>query len=497
VTTIAQQGEVIPDLDIGRIEELTSASAVPDRSRVADILDRARTRSGLDLDETADLLRISDPELKEGVFAAARAVKEGIYGRRMVLFAPLYASNECSNNCLYCAFRRDNTDLRRRTLTMPEIAEETRILEEEGHKRVLLVLGESQRSAVEYAVEAVRTVYETRSERPVGHTLREACACAASVAGGVHEPRPQVGEIRRVNVNMAPMTTEQFGELKGAGIGTYQCFQETYHPQQYAYLHPSGAKANYGWRLSVFDRAMASGIDDVGLGVLYGLYDYRFDTLALLAHAHYLDERYGVGPHTISFPRIEPAQNAPAAENIPYPVSDDEIMLVVAAIRLSCPYTGIIMTTREAPALRRQLLGLGVSQLSAGSRTYPGAYADGRAHVEEAEQFAIGDTRPPDLVIRELAESGYIPSFCTACYRLGRTGHAFMDKAKPGDIQSFCTPNAILTFQEYLCDYASPETRAAGERVIAEGLAEVLPSLRPTVDARLASIRAGERDLYL
>jgi 2-iminoacetate synthase len=290
---------------------------------------------------------------------------------------------------------------------------------------------------------------------------------------------------------------EDFRELKGSGIGTYQCFQETYHPQQYAYLHPSGRKADYGWRLGVLDRAFAGGIDDVGLGVLYGLCDYRFDTLAVLAHGQYLDTRYGVGPHTISFPRVEPAQNAPAAENIPYPVSDDEIMMAVAVIRLSCPYTGIIMTTREQPELRRELLGLGVSQLSAGSRTYPGAYADGRAHVEEAEQFALGDTRTLDAVIRELAESDYIPSFCTACYRLGRTGHDFMDKAKPGEIQSFCTPNAILTFQEYLSDYAGPETRAAGERVIDRALGEVLPALRQTVEERLARIRAGTRDLYL
>ncbi|MFB3880602.1 MAG: [FeFe] hydrogenase H-cluster radical SAM maturase HydG [Armatimonadota bacterium] len=470
MTATKHQGAVVPELDSERIEGLSGNRSAPDRGRIADILAKARTRCGLDLDETADLLWVSDPETREAVFAAAREVKEGIYGRRMVLFAPLYASNECSNNCLYCAFRRDNRELKRRTLTMPEIAEEVRILEEEGHKRVLLVLGESQRSAVEYAVEAVSTICQTKAGR---------------------------GEIRRVNVNMAPLTTEQFRGLKGAGIGTYQCFQETYHPQQYAYLHPSGAKADHGWRLGVFDRAMAAGIDDVGLGVLYGLYDYRYDTLALMAHAHYLDERYGVGPHTISFPRVEPAQNAPAAESIPYPVSDDEIRMVVAAIRLSVPYTGIIMTTREAPALRRELLGLGVSQLSAGSRTYPGAYADGRAHVEEAEQFAIGDTRPPDAVIRELAENGYIPSFCTACYRLGRTGHDFMDKAKPGDIQSFCTPNALLTFQEYLCDYASGETRAAGERVIAEALAEVLPSLRPAVEARLAEVRAGKRDLYL
>lgn len=461
--------EAAPELDIERIEELAGMTSEPDRHRVADILEKAKTRVGLDLDETADLLLLRHPELRQHVLASAREVKEAIYGRRIVLFAPLYASNECSNNCLYCAFRRDNKDLIRRTLTMEEIAQEIRVIEDMGHKRVLLVLGESSQSGVAYAENAVRTTYETTSGR---------------------------GEIRRVNVNMAPLSVEDFRRLKEAGIGTYQCFQETYHPEQYRYLHPSGRKADYGWRLGVFDRAFAAGIDDVGLGVLYGLSDYRFDTLALLAHAQYLDERYGVGPHTLSFPRIEPAQNAPAAENIPYPVSDDEILMIVAILRLSCPYTGIIMSTRESPDMRRQLLGLGVSQMSAASRVYPGAYADGRAHVEEAEQFALGDTRPADAVIRDLTEGGYIPSFCTACYRLGRTGHEFMEKAKPGEIQSFCTPNGILTFQEYLMDYAGDETRAVGERVIAEALRDVIPTLRATVESRLERIRAGERDLY-
>lgn len=461
--------KVVPELGLERIGELARATSEPDRRRVEDILEKARSRVGLDLEETADLLHLRDPELRQHVLASARTVKEAIYGRRIVLFAPLYASNECTNNCLYCAFRRDNKDLVRRTLTMEEIAQEVTLIEDMGHKRVLLVLGDSSHSDSAYAENAIRTIYETKSGR---------------------------GEIRRVNVNMAPQSVESFRRLKDVGIGTFQSFQETYEPEQYAHLHPSGSKADYGWRLGAFDRAFAAGIDDVGLGVLYGLYDYRFDTLALLAHAQYLDTRYGVGPHTLSFPRMEPAQNAPAAKNIPYPVSDDDILTVVAILRLSCPYTGIIMSTREVPEMRRQLLALGVSQISAASRVYPGAYADGRAHVEESEQFALGDTRPADAVILDLAESGYIPSFCTACYRLGRTGHEFMDKAKPGDIQSFCTPNAILTFQEYLTDYACEETRAVGKQVIAKALDDVVPSLRAAVEGRLERIRAGERDLY-
>jgi 2-iminoacetate synthase len=460
----------VPELNLPEIERLVREAAPPDRSELADTLAKATSLAGLELPEVAGLLRTGDPEARQEVFAAARQVKQLIYGRRMVLFAPLYASNECSNNCLYCAFRRDNHALIRRTLTMAEIAEEIRILEDMGHKRVLLVVGESGASGADYAAEAISTTYATRSGN---------------------------GEIRRVNANMAPLTVEGFRVLKQAGVGTYQCFQETYHPEQYCRLHPSGPKADYEWRLGVMERALAGGVDDVGMGVLFGLYDHHFDVLALLAHAQYLDRRYGVGPHTLSFPRIEPAQNAPAAEHVPWPVSDDELLLIVAVLRLATPYTGIIMSTRESPEMRRTLFGLGVSQLSAASRTYPGAYADGRAHVAEEEQFCLGDTRPLDAVVRDLCENGYVPSFCTSCYRLGRTGHDFMDLAKPGEIQRFCTPNALLTFQEYLLDYATPETRAAGERVIAEALGEVVPTLRSTVEQGLRAIREGKRDLYL
>lgn len=462
--------DITPELDLAKIEELRARTAMPEEACLEEILAKARTRKGLSLEEVAALLTVRDPEARERVFATAREVKEGIYGRRMVLFAPLYASNECHNNCLYCAFRRDNTGLVRRTLSLEEIATEVRALEEEGHKRILLVTGESGKTGAEYAAEAVRTIYATRAGK---------------------------GEIRRVNVNMAPLTVEGFRVLREAGIGTYQCFQETYHPEQYHRLHPSGPKADYAGRLGVFDRCFAAGVDDVGMGALLGLYDYRFEVLALLSHAAYLDKRYGVGPHTISFPRVEPAQNAPAAQRIPYPVSDEELKLIVATLRLAVPYTGLILSTRERPELRRQLVELGVSQLSAGSRTYPGGYADGRAHLEQEEQFTLADTRSLEEVIRELAESGYIPSFCTACYRLGRTGEHFMEMAKPGEIQQFCTPNGLLTFQEYLLDYAGPETRAVGERVIGEMLAETTPLLRPVVEARLAELRAGKRDLYL
>jgi 2-iminoacetate synthase len=469
MSVMSTKHAAVPELGLEVVEKLILEPPMLDSHRLDDILAKARALAGLDLSDVAALLQAGREERGE-IFAAAREMKERIYGRRMVLFAPLYASNECSNDCLYCAFRKGNHDLVRRTLTMDEIAAEIRTLEEMGHKRVLLVLGESGKSGADYAVKAIERAYATRSGR---------------------------GEIRRANANMAPLPVEGFRALKAAGVGTYQCFQETYHPEQYRSLHLSGRKADYGWRLSVFDRAFAGGVDDVGMGVLFGLYDYRFDLLALVSHAQYLDQRYGVGPHTISFPRIEPAQNAPAAEHVPYPVSDDDLRLIVAVIRLAVPYTGIIMSTRESPQLRRELVGLGVSQLSAASRVYPGGYGDGRAHVEEGEQFHLGDTRSVDTVIHDLAEDGYLPSFCTACYRLGRTGHDFMEFAKPGDIQQYCTPNALLTFQEYLIDYASPETRTVGERLVDGLLAEVTPPLRATIEERLAAIRAGERDLYL
>ena len=468
ITTEARESG--PQLDLRRIADLLRETEAPDRPRLSDILAKARLRLGLELDEVAALLMVSDPEQREEIYAAAREVKEGIYGRRMVLFAPLYASNECINSCLYCAFRKENRDLARRTLSMPDIVEETRALEDMGHKRVLLVLGERGKSDVDYAVEAIETIYATLSGR---------------------------GEIRRVNVNMAPLTVEGFRALHEAGVGTYQCFQETYHPDQYRALHPSGRKADYHWRLGVFDRAFEGGIDDVGMGVLFGLYDFRFEVLALLAHTQYLDQRYGVGPHTISFPRLEPAQNAPAAENPPAPVADEDVPLIVAVLRLAVPYTGIIMSTRETPEMRRELFGLGVSQLSAASRVYPGAYRDGREHVESAEQFHVGDCRPLDEVISELCADGYLPSFCTACYRSGRTGEQFMSMAKPGEIQRFCTPNALLTFQEYLIDYASPETRAVGTRLLAGMLDQVEPPLKPALEQRLAEILRGERDRYL
>lgn len=457
-------------IDEALIFEMLKKNGRPDPGRVAEVIAKARTLAGLTLDETAVLLQADDDATTESVLTAAREVKQAIYGKRLVLFAPLYISNECKNNCLYCAFRSDNTELKRKSLTVEEVKAEVRVLEEMGHKRLLLVYGES--TGIDYYVETIAAVYDTK----VGN-----------------------GEIRRVNVNLAPLTTADFRILKDTGIGTYQCFQETYHRETYRKMHPSGVKSIYEWRLMSQDRAVKAGIDDVALGVLFGLYDWRFEILALLMHAQHLEQEFGVGPHTISFPRIEPALNSKVSMEPPWPVSDRDFKRLVAILRLAVPYTGLILTTRETPAMRHEIMDLGTSQLSAGSRTHPGGYCDSkREHAPDVEQFTLGDTRPLDVVIREIAEMGYVPSFCTACYRLGRTGADFMDLAKPGLIQKFCLANALLTFQEYLMDYASPETRARGEQTIRDQLPDI-PSenRRRETEERLAMITTlGRRDLY-
>lgn len=443
----------------------------PEPARVRDIIAKARELKGLDLSETAVLLTTRDEDLEEEIFEAARDVKLAIYGKRLVLFAPLYIANHCSNNCLYCAFRRDNTELIRRTLTLDEIAEEVRLLENQGHKRLLMLMGEdSTLCSLDHFIASIETAYATKTNK---------------------------GEIRRINVEIAPLSVDDFRRLKAARIGTYVVFQETYHRDTYRRVHPTGRKADYDWRITAMDRAMQAGIDDVGIGVLFGLYDYRFEVLALLMHAQHLDKTYGVGPHTISVPRIYPAKNAPLSFAPPHPVTDGQFKRIVAVLRLSVPYTGMILSTRESPNLRHEVFELGISQISAGSRTNPGGYHAGKEHSPDDEQFSLGDTRRTDDVIRAIVEQGYMPSFCTACYRLGRTGQDFMDLAKPGLIQQYCLPNAILTFQEYLEDYASNGTREAGERLIASMLSDIpTETRRAAVKERIERIRAGKRDLY-
>jgi 2-iminoacetate synthase len=456
-------------VDETAVSAALAEATTPDEVRLAELLAKARECKGLTRDEVAELLRVTAPEGVEAVFDAARYVKSRIYGERVVLFAPLYVSNDCVGDCLYCGYRRSNTELERRTLSEDEVGTEVRWLIDHGYKRLLLVFGEHPRNDVHGMVRAVEAVYNTRHGS---------------------------GEIRRVNVNAAPLSCEDFRILRPAGIGTFQVFQETYHRATYERAHPSGPKANYDWRLTVWDRCFPAGIDDMGLGVLFGLYDWRWDLLALLDHAAYLDRTYGVGPHTISVPRLEPALNAPWANEPPAPVDDDTFKRLIALIRLAVPYTGMILSTRESPGMRRECMRLGISQISAGSRTSPGGYSD--RHEDEAErQFTVGDDRSLDEVMHDLCRMGYLPSFCTACYRAGRTGQDFMALAKPGTIHHMCLPNALLTFKEYLLDYASPATREAGERIIERNLQDVTrESLRRQTLDRLRRLELGERDLY-
>jgi 2-iminoacetate synthase len=454
-----------------KIFSLLEAGKSAGKPRALEVIAKARECNGLELDELAVLLQTDDPEVVSSIYEAALYVKNTIYGKRMVFFAPLYVSNVCANNCLYCGFRRDNKELVRRVLTRDEIRREIEILLSEGHKRVLLVAGEHPTlSGIDYIEEAVATVYETR----VGN----------------------VG-IRRVNVNCAPLSVEDFKRLKATGIGTYQCFQETYHLETYKHMHPSGPKKDYLWRLLAPDRAMEAGIDDVGVGALFGLTDHRFEVMGVLAHAQYLEGKFGVGPHTISVPRLEPALNAPAANTPPHAVNDDNMRRIVSCLRLAVPYTGIILTTRERSEFRTELIALGVSQVSAGSRTSPGGYYAAKAHAPEAEQFCIGDERSLSEVMCSLCKDNYIPSFCTACYRTGRTGERFMGLAKHGEIHKMCGPNALLSLKEYLVDYAQGETRQEGERVLTECLEDLPTELRKKTQELLARIEAGDRDVYV
>ncbi len=460
-------------IDDNRIEGILEQARNPEPIRIREIIDKARELKGLALEEVALLLQAEDDELIGAILQAAHKIKEDIYGNRLVLFAPLYVANHCSNNCLYCGFRRDNKELNRVALTMEQIRKEVEVLEREGHKRLLMLCGEHpSRSSLEYFMEAIETAYATKTERG--------------------------GEIRRINVEIAPLKADEYKELKKTGIGTCVLFQETYHHETYKVMHPSGPKKDFAWRLTAMHRAQEGGINDVGIGALFGLYDYKYEVLGLLLHALQLEKDCGVGPHTISIPRLEPAFNAPAAIAPPHPVNDHDFKKLVAIIRMAVPYTGIILSTRENPALRSEVFAYGVSQISAGSRTNPGGYQDDTSDAFRAAQFNLGDTRTLDEVILDITEHGHIPSFCTACYRLGRTGKDFMDLAKPGLIQKFCQTNALFTFKEYLMDYASPQTREAGEKLIAETLAKSFKTNRRQMACkRLQQIEDGVRDVYI
>lgn len=455
------------------IYSLIEDEKLKDKNLQREIIQKASDAKGLTLKESAALLNISDPELLDELFHKAKEVKEKIYGNRLVLFAPLYVTNLCVNNCLYCAFRKDNKELKRRTLTLDEVEEEARYLVLTGQKRILLVAGEHPKKAsMEFLGEAISRIY------------------SININGN---------NIRRLNVNTAPLTLSDFKLLKSFGIGTYQCFQETYHYKTYKEMHPSGPKSDFAWRLYAMDRALQAGIDDVGIGALFGLTDYRFETLALLMHASDLDYKYGIGPHTISIPRLEPALNAPAALNPPHAVDDLSFKKIVATIRLSVPYTGIILSTRERPELRRELFEVGVSQISAGSRTAPGAYKESQESMDEheLEQFQLGDHRSLDEVVKDITSLGYMPSFCTACYRSNRTGDRFMELAKSGNIGKICVPNAMATFEEYLNDFASEETRMLGKHFLENELRKLSGATKRRTEEMIKQVDDGKRDVYL
>lgn len=460
-------------IDDNHIENILNQAKNPDTLHVREIIDKAYELKGLTLQEVAVLLQTEDNDLIGMILQAAHKIKRDIYGNRLVLFAPLYVANHCSNNCLYCGFRRDNREIKRVALTMEQIRNEVEVLEREGHKRLLMLCGEHPtRSSLEYFAEAIETAYSVKTEKG--------------------------GEIRRINVEVAPLEVEEYRRLKRTGIGTYLLFQETYHHETYRKMHPSGPKKDYVKRLTAMHRAQEGGINDVGLGALFGLYDYKFDVLGLLLHALQLEKDCGVGPHTISIPRLEPAFNAPAAIQPPHPVSDHDFKKLVAILRMAVPYTGMILTTRENAALRSEVFAYGVSQISAGSRTNPGGYSDKTSDRFRAAQFNLGDTRSLDEVILDITQHGHIPSFCTACYRLGRTGKDFMDLAKPGLIQKFCQTNALFSFKEYLLDYASSRTRKAGEKLMTKMLEKTFkPQRKKMVVAHLQKIQEGKRDVFI
>lgn len=457
-------------IDESRISSILEKSEKTSQKDVEEVLNKSLSLQRLSLEDTAKLLAVEDPDLLDKLFKTAKEVKQRIYGNRIVLFAPLYISNYCSNNCLYCAFRSDNRSIKRAHLSADEVRHQTEILLRKGHKRVLVVAGEAPpkgRSSVDHYVEAINAVYSARAGK---------------------------NKIKRVNINCAPLSVEEFKKLKSSGIGTFQIFQETYHEDTYRKVHPQGPKSDPDNRIDAVDRAFEAGIDDVGIGVLYGLYDYKFETLAMLSHVEHLEKAHNVGPHTISIPRIEPAPGVEFTKNIPHEVSDLEFKKVVAAIRLSVPYTGMILSTREAPALRDELLDLGISQISAASRTSPGGYDESE---DTGAQFELGDNRSLDEMMDTLVGKGFMPSFCAACYRSSRTGETFMSLAKPGTIKGKCTMNALITLREYLDDHASDEVKRKGYEMIKKEKAKLTAEEQTALAGFYEDIDKGLRDEYV
>lgn len=439
-----------------------------DKALITEILAKAKLEKGLSHREASVLLACDIPELNEEIFALAKKIKDDFYGDRIVLFAPLYLSNYCVNGCVYCPYHAKNKHIARKKLTQEDIKREVIALQDMGHKRLALETGEDPvNNPIEYVLESIKTIYSIKHKN---------------------------GAIRRVNVNIAATTVENYRKLKEAGIGTYILFQETYHKESYEQLHPTGPKHNYAYHTEAMDRAMEGGIDDVGCGVLFGLEKYRYEFAGLLMHAEHLEARFGVGPHTISVPRIRRADDIDPS-TFDNGIDDDTFAKIVACIRIAVPYTGMIVSTRESQACREKVLQLGISQISGGSRTSVGGYAEKEAPEENSSQFDVSDNRSLDEVVNWLMKLGFVPSFCTACYREGRTGDRFMSLCKSGQISNCCLPNALMTLKEYLCDYASDDTKQVGDKLIHEQLDQIKSDkVRDIVIKQLHLIAEGQRD---
>ena len=457
-----------PFIDAEEIWRLIS-NTKPERQKVRDVIAKSLEKQRLTLAETAVLINSAHTDLIDEIKEGARELKQRVYGNRIVLFAPLYVGNRCTNNCKYCGFRVSNDNAIRKTLSDNEIVKEVEALEDNGQKRLILVYGEHPDYSPEYIAHTVKLVYGVKK----GH-----------------------GEIRRVNINAAPLDIEGFRIVGESGIGTYQVFQETYHPEAYKWYHLGGKKRDYEWRLTSLDRAQEAGIDDVGIGALFGLYDWRFEVLGLVRHTNHLEACYNVGPHTISFPRIKDAVSLNLDKK--YETSNDDFKKLVAILRLAVPYTGLILTARESPEVRREVLQYGVSQIDGGTKLELGSYSDSKNEEQNLnrEQFKISDGRSLAEVIDELLTNDYLPSFCTSCYRMGRTGEHFMEFSVPGFIKRFCTPNAILTLSEYICDYAQGDVIAKGWKVIDKNLEKLEPAVAQSTRDKIKRIKSGERDLY-
>jgi len=444
-------------------------NAKSDKQRVRDIIQKSLDKNRLTLEETASLVQTNDPDLIEEIKEGARDLKQRIYGERIVLFAPLYIGNLCINNCLYCGFRTTNDNQKRTTLTNDDLIQQVVALEDTGQKRLILVYGEHPKYNAEFIAETVKTVYSVRSKN---------------------------GEIRRVNINAAPLDIDGFRTIRDAKIGTYQIFQETYHEETYLKVHQGGAKRDFNWRLTALDRAQEAGIDDVGIGALIGLYDWRFEVLGLIRHVNHFEAIYNAGPHTISFPRIQNASGLDIDKK--YLTSDADFTKLIAILRLAVPYTGMILTAREPASIRDEILRYGISQIDGGTKLEIHGYTNNKEEQDlDKEQFQINDSRSLNEIMDELISKEMIPSFCTSCYRLGRTGEHFMEFSVPGFIKRFCQPNALLTLAEYLEDYAPSSTKEQGYLLIQKKLVEFDdPQFKDVLIEKLELVKKGKRDLY-